>query len=252
MITRHHVALALLASLLLCNSFLFTTPHVVFILCAGTITGSLLPDIHMSRPKKNGLRTLAWALVQLPRKATSVFPYRLTVSCGLPVTGPADKRLTHSLFGILFLALCAGLLLCIPVSLVIPLWTGPALLFVAGLSLGLGLHLTEDLCTRKGIFPFFPFSQEKIAGSIRPCDRADPRIAWFHVQHALALLILLALNGTGILAPSLAFPAGVAGFAACQGLMIYSADVRILQDPAPAGMAQPVEMPLPGRREFGN
>lgn len=252
MITRHHVALALLACLILCSSFLLFSPLSVVILCAGTVTGSLLPDIHMSRPKKNGLRTLAWALVQLPRKAASVFLYRLAVWCGLPGTDPADKRLTHSLFGILFLALCASLILCIPVYLVIPSWTGNALLFVAGLSLGLGLHLAEDLCTRKGIFPFFPFGQERIAGSIRPCDRADLRIAWFHFEHALALLILLGLNGAGLLPPSLAFPAGVVGFAACQGIMVYSADVRILRDPAPAGMAQPVEMPLPGHRESGN
>jgi hypothetical protein len=252
MITRHHVALALFSSLILCSPFLFIAPLAVFILCAGTVTGALLPDIHMTRPKKAGLRTLAWGLVQIPRKVTSVFLYRFSVSCGLIVASPADKRFTHSLFGLLFLAACADLILFIPVYLVIPPWTGDAVLFLAGLSLGLVLHLTEDLCTRKGIFPFFPFGQEKIAGSIRPCDPADPRIAWFHVQHVLVLLVLLVLNGTGLLVPSLAFPAGVAGFAACQGIMIYSADVRILRDPAPAALAPPADMPLSGHREFRN
>jgi hypothetical protein len=252
MITRHHVALAFLSSLILCSPFLFIAPLAVFILCAGTITGALLPDIHMTRPKKAGLRTLAWGLVQIPRKASSVFLYRLSVLCRFTVTSPADKRLTHSLFGILFFAVCACLILCVPVYLVIPSWTGDTVLFVAGLSLGLVLHLSEDLCTRKGIFPFFPFGQEKIAGSIRPCDRADPRIAWFHIQHVLVLLVLLVLSGTGLLVQSLAFPAGVAGLAACEGFMIYSADVEVVRNPAPAGLAPPADMPLPGHREFRN
>ena len=252
MITRHHVALAFLSSLILCSPFLFISPLAVFIICAGTVTGALLPDIHMTRPKKAGLLTLAWGLVQIPRKASSVFLYRLTVLYSITVTSPADKRLMHSLFGILFLAVCACLILCVPVSLVIPLLTGDTVLFVGGLSLGLVFHLTEDLCTRKGIFPFFPFGQEKIAGSIRPCDPADTRIVWFHVQHVLVLIVLLVLSSTGLLEHSLAFPAGIAGLAACKGIMIYSADVEIVRTPVPASLAPPADIPLPEHREFRN
>lgn len=54
----------------------------------------------------------------------------------------------------------------------------------------MSLHLIQDLCTRKGITPLFPFSEMEVSGSIRPCDRYDPRIFRFHVQHFIAACLI--------------------------------------------------------------
>ncbi|ABS55406.1 membrane-bound metal-dependent hydrolase [Methanoregula boonei 6A8] len=248
MITRHHFALALICSLILFSSFLFTRPIIAFLVCTGTCIGSLLPDIHMSRPKKTGPRTLAWALVQLPRKACAWILYRIYAALELPVTDPTDKRLTHSLPGILFITLSSGLLLLIPAYIISPANTIDGIIFLFGLFLGMIFHLIEDLCTRKGIFPFFPLSQTQIAGSIRPCDHEDHRIRWFHVLHGGVLLILLILDGTGILVPALAFPAGLAGLAICLGIMVYLSDVTVRQASSPGARVQPAAVQGTGRR----
>jgi UDP-N-acetylmuramyl pentapeptide phosphotransferase/UDP-N-acetylglucosamine-1-phosphate transferase len=163
---------------------------------------------------------------------------------GFPVKEPADKRLTHSLPGILFMGGSAVLLLFIPVLLVFPAYTTEAGLFMCGLFLGMGLHLAEDLCTRKGISPFFPFSQVMIAGSIRPCDRTDPRIGWYHLQHGAVLLAILACEGYGILSPALALPISFAGIAACLGFMVYSSDITVRQE---AGTSGRVTVPSPAQ-----
>ncbi|MFY9749750.1 MAG: metal-dependent hydrolase [Methanoregula sp.] len=235
MITRHHIALALICALIVCSSFVFKNPLLVIIFCFGTCIGAILPDIHMSRPKKFVFRTLAWLVVQLPRQLCAPVLCRISACTGYPATGPSDKRLTHSIPGILFITACAGLFLYVPAISVDRAVAGDVALFLAGLLLGMGLHLAEDLCTRKGIFPFFPFSREKIAGSIRPCDETDPRISWYHIQHGSILLLLLFLESTGIIAPALALPVSLAGLTACLGIMVYFSDVAIRKDPGPAG-----------------
>jgi membrane-bound metal-dependent hydrolase YbcI (DUF457 family) len=80
---------------------------------------------------------------------------------------PNDNRLTHSIFGIISLFLVPSAMILIPVSV---LMDRAAIVisaaFLGGLPLGLILHLAEDLCTHKGISPFFPFSTRQFAGCI--------------------------------------------------------------------------------------
>ena len=239
MITRHHIVLAILCALITCSSFLFTSSISVLIICAGTGVGAFLPDIHMSRPKKVSLLVPAWIAVQIPRQICIALIGRIYTGLGYPVEDPADKRLTHSLPGILFIGVCAVVVLSPLVLLAPPAMAGGTVLFLCGLLFGMGLHLAEDLCTRKGIFPLFPFSTTKVAGSIRPCDFSDPRITRFHIQHAMVLILILAVDASGILPPFLLVPASFFGIILCVCAMIGTSEVTLRHDPGTAGRAVP-------------
>ena len=156
MITRHHLALALICALIVFSPLIFSNPLIVAIIGAGTCLGAILPDIHMSRPKHFSLRTLAWGVVQIPKILCALALGRIYARWGDPISDPSDKRLTHSLPGVLFIATCASVFLYIPALLANSAYAGYIGLFLGGIFLGMGLHLAEDLCTRKGIFPFFP------------------------------------------------------------------------------------------------
>ncbi|MGA2104990.1 metal-dependent hydrolase [Methanoregula sp.] len=234
MITRHHLALALICALIVFSPLIFSNPLIVAIIGAGTCLGAILPDIHMSRPKHFSLRTLAWGVVQIPKILCALALGRIYARWGDPISDPSDKRLTHSLPGVLFIATCASVFLYIPALLANSAYAGYIGLFLGGIFLGMGLHLAEDLCTRKGIFPFFPFSVMKVAGSIRPCDQKDSRITRYHIQGCVVLGILILVENSGLIPPDLVFLISITGLAACLGIMIYSSDVTINQDPAPA------------------
>ncbi|HVP95940.1 metal-dependent hydrolase [Methanoregula sp.] len=247
MITRHHIVLALLCALIASSSLLFSSPVSVIIISAGTGIGSFLPDIHMSRPRRSLFLVPAWLIVQIPRQFCISILCRIYAALGYPVEDPADKRLTHSLPGILFIGLCAAMVLSPLVLLAPPAAAGGTVLFLCGLFLGMGLHLSEDLCTRKGIFPLFPFSPAKVAGSIRPCDTADPRITWYHLLHVLVLIFVLVMDTSSILPPFLLVPVSIAGVVLCAGTMIVSSDVTFREDPGMAGRVVPSLSQSPDR-----
>jgi hypothetical protein len=244
MITRHHMALALMCALILCSAFFLSNPPMMGLVVAGTCIGVLLPDIHMSRPKHLTLRTVAWLIVQYPRQICAPLLCRIYAYTRHPVPDRSDKRLTHSLPGVLFISACTGTLVFIPVYATGSVIAGPAAIFVSGIILGMGLHLAEDLCTRKGIFPFFPFSPWIVAGSIRPCDRTDPRIARYHIQHCTVLLVFFGLESMGILAHALFLPLSIAGVGICLGTMVYFSEVSIRQN---SGLSGDVKVPLPAK-----
>jgi len=227
MITRHHVVLALICSLIIGGAIAGFDPVLVFIMATGTVIGVLLPDIQMSRPKKTCFRTIAWHIVQAGKIAC------IPLMCGsyramLGITiEPDDKRLTHSLPGVAWYFVILAGILCAPVLIFnLPLPVG-LLVFLGGLFLGLVLHLIEDLCTRKGISVFFPFSEHRIKGSIRPCDLGDPRIRRFQIQHCSILVILFVFLATGTWPAGVLIASGFAGFSVCIGSMILQSDVRI-------------------------
>ena len=236
MITRHHMALALMCALIICSSFFLSDPLMMALVIAGTCIGVLLPDIHMTRPKHTSFRTVAWLIVQFPRRICAPVLCRIYAHTRHPVSDPADKRLIHSIPGVLFVFVCTCALVYIPTyatgSASI---TGSAAAFLGGILLGMGLHLVEDLCTRKGIFPFFPFSPWTIAGSIRPCDKTDPRIAQYHIQHCTVLLVFFGLDSLGILATALFLPLSIAGLGICLGSMVYFSEVSIRHNPVVTG-----------------
>ena len=233
MITRHHMALGLMCALIVCSSFFLSEPLPMIMVISGTCTGVFLPDIHMTRPKRFTFRTLAWLIVQFPRRICAPIICRIYAHTRHPVLDPADKRLTHSIPGVLFIFAFASAFLYIPARLINGTLAGLIALFAGGVLLGMGLHLTEDLCTRKGIFPFFPFSSWTVAGSIRPCDRTDPRIARYHIQHCAVLIVLFWLESEGILAPALFLPVSVAGISFCLITMVYFSEVSLRQDHGP-------------------
>ncbi len=244
MITRHHIALALMCALILCSAFFLSNPLMMVLVIAGTCIGALLPDIHMTRPNHLTFRTLAWLIVQFPRRICAPLLCRIYAHIRHPVPDPSDKRLTHSIPGVLFIGACMWTLVYIPVNAAGSVLTVPAAIFMSGVLLGMGLHLTEDLCTRKGIFPFFPFSPWTVAGSIRPCDRTDPRIARYHIQHCTVLLVFVGLESLGILAHALFLPLSIAGVGICLGMMVYFSEVSIRQN---SGLVGDVKVPSPSK-----
>src|SRR5208337_3537019 len=138
-----------------------------------------------------------------------------------PVPDPADKRMTHSLPGVLFIFVFTGAFLSIPALLV-----------------------DRALAGWIAIFPFFPFSSRAVAGSIRPCDRTDPRIARYHIQHGTVLIVLFWLASEGVLAPALFLPLSVAGIGICLGTMVYFSEVSVRRD---SGLAGIIKAPSPAK-----
>ena len=146
----------------------------------------------MKRPKKSNLLMIAWGIVQAGRLIC------IPVMCILYrrffkiIAETDDKRLTHSIPGVfLYFTILAGIAYIpvfffknyIPVTLLMGL--------LGGILLGMFLHLAEDLCTRKGISPFYPLNNIRIFGSIRPCDVLDNRILRFHIYHGSILFLFL-------------------------------------------------------------
>jgi hypothetical protein len=229
MITRHHLSLTLLCTLILCCAFFPGDLILAALVITGALAGSILPDIQMKKPSRPRSLTIAWYVTRFT--AIICVPF-MRMMYGPYLQGrfdPSDKRLTHSLPGIAFIFLYVALILFIPAGI---LGKTPASSLagyvLGGAGLGLALHLVTDMCTRKGISPFFPFSTLRLKGSIRPCDIRNHRIAYFHMAAGLILSGMIALivadpDGAGLLVP-----AGLAGFFAFMGIMILCSGIRMV------------------------
>ena len=228
MITRHHVALAIFCTLILCGALVPSDPVLILVICLGACTGAILPDIQMKKPQGVQIRTLAWMVTRFSSVlCTPVLCWLYHVLSGRSFD-PGDKRLTHSFPGVFFLWLVLAAFLLVPACILMrsaTMYLPVALL--CGVMLGMILHLIEDLCTRKGITPLFPFSSTKISGSIRPCDTTDRRIAQFHFYHCSAAGIILGFqflgNGQGVSS----VPVCLFALGSCLGMMVWSSDVSI-------------------------
>ena len=192
MITRHHVALTILCTLILCSALVSSAPVVILAVCTGGCIGAILPDIQMKRPQRLRIRSFAWMVSRFTCIVVTPLICRLYHSLGRQLCDPRDKRLTHSVPGILFLWTVLAIVLLGPVFIFInciALYLSVA--FLSGVMFGMALHLIEDMCTRKGITPLFPFSTTTVSDSIRPCDLTDRRIAQFHFYHYSVAGIIL-------------------------------------------------------------
>jgi hypothetical protein len=236
MITRHHVSLGLGSMAILYFPLFFTNPWVIAAVSAGVCTGVLLPDIHMKKPTRSRWLYAAWFVVQLFKK-TAVRLYLVICRNVFRVRPDAeDKRLTHSIPGLIYLTALVG----IPILLAERAFPGSAVvgitkIVLAGLIIGLLLHFVEDICTKKGMSPFFPFSESfRVSGSIRPCNKDDMRIRLFHVHIAVVIAGILALYCCGLCPASLEWPLSIGAFAVCTFLMIRHSEVKVtcLSDPA--------------------
>ena len=192
---------------------------------SGALAGTLLPDIQMKKPSRFRALTLAYYVTRFTDRVSvplmrAIYGLILRDRCG-----PADKRLTHSIPGIFCIFLSVAAFIVIPAVVVGYTATGiPVLAFLASLALGLGLHMVLDLCTRKGVFPFFPFSPLRIKGSIRPCDTTDHRIRDFQISGLVILAAVLVLAGPS--AAGMVFPAGILGFGAFIGIMVMVSGIH--------------------------
>jgi hypothetical protein len=222
MITRHHLILTMACTLLVGSVLLSSEPVGIGAALTGAFAGAILPDIQMRRPRRPGLLTGAWLITRFTGMICVPAMHSVYSKILTPSPDREDKRLTHSLPGIGFIFIVAAGIILIPVFV---LGNGPlfslSLVLLSGLIFGLGLHLVEDLCTMKGISPFFPLTASTISGSIRPCNPADTRIARFQAQHATALGIFLALHATGLLPAPLLLPMCISGLGALLWWMIH-------------------------------
>jgi hypothetical protein len=228
MLTRHHVVLGLLCCFIPSSAIAESDPFLAILVIIGSGIGLILPDIHMKRPKTSMLRTVAWWIVQTGKWICLPVMCRVYRRLVKTACEPDDKRLTHSIPGIFFyFSIYSGfayvLLLLFKNYIPVPMVMG----FLGGLLTGMLLHLAEDLCTRKGIAPIYPFDDTKIVGSIRPCDVLDNRILRYHIYHGTVLFFfLLFLSAAHWPAFELA-AVSTLGIGICIISMGYKSDVRI-------------------------
>ena len=233
MITRHHIALTVMCTLILCSALVPGSPILILVICLGAGIGAILPDIQMKKPQHFQIRTFAWVITLFGSIICTPLICRFYRYLTGFTAGTRDKRLTHSVPGIVFLWIILAVFLLIPASLLVNragLDTSAA--FLGGVMFGLILHLIEDLCTRKGITPLFPFSTARISGSIRPCDTIDRRIAQFHYYYFSVAGIILGFQYLGAWQATSGMPICLFGLGSCLGMMIWFSDAEITpEDP---------------------
>jgi len=220
-----------MCTLILCSALVPASPILILIICLGAGIGSLLPDIQMKKPQCFQIRTFAWIVTRFGSSTyTPVICRVYYVMYGL-TQKPGDKRLTHSIPGILSLWAILATFRLIPSFILMGNATvGFPAAFLGGVMMGLILHLVEDLCTKKGITPFFPFSTTRISGSIRPCNTSDRRIAQFHYYDCSVAGIILGFQYLGMWQGFSVIPVCLFGLSSCLGLMIWSSDIEISND----------------------
>jgi len=228
MITRQHLLLVLLCSVILSSALVDYDPALAFLLAIGACIGAIIPDIQMKRPKNNPLRTIAWLIAQVGRWiCTPVICMFYRGIFGIDCN-PGDKWLTHSFPGLILNLGILSAIVSVPVFVFrdeIPVIL--VLGFLAGLLFGMILHLAEDCCCRKGIALFYPFNDTRVYGSIRPCDVIDRRITGFYVYHATVLFFFLLIQSAVHASFSEMIAFGIFSISLCVGSMIWQSEVRI-------------------------
>ena len=227
MITRHHVMLVLICSMILTSVIVKFAPFLAVMVTIGAGLGSVLPDVQMKRPKESPLRMIAWRIVQAGRQICMPVICIMYERILKTPAKPDDKRLTHSIIGASLYVMILAVIAYVPFFLFpheIPGYLVMGLL--AGLLLGILLHVAEDLCCRRGVLLFYPFSDLMIYGSIRPCDFLDRRITGFHVYHATVLFFFLIFLDAFPLPVFGTIAVGMLSIGICILSMILQSEVR--------------------------
>jgi hypothetical protein len=228
MITRHHLILVLMCTLILGIAFYPSDSILLGMLAAGSCAGAVLPDIHMKKPKRNDLRIIAFYISRFTVIFCSPVLIRLCQAVNGMSLSPSDKRLSHSVPGIIIIGGMVAGISVVPVFLFRLAPVSPLLVaLVAGVLAGLTFHLIQDSCTRKGFSPLFPFCAVKISGSIRPCDRADTRIPKYQVYHCSMTAVIFVLHPAEVLPQSASLLLSLSALIFCISMMVWFSNVRI-------------------------
>jgi hypothetical protein len=231
-IIRHHVGLALCSVIILYFPLIATDPEILIAIAAGTFVGVVLPDIHMKKPHLHKGLFFPWVIVMILKK-TLLQPYLwICRKLSSQNIGTEDKRLTHSLPGLFFITLVSACLICL-IILVFPFSQGtyPLEIFLSGIVIGFILHFLEDICTKKGVMLLFPCNDRfRISGSIRPCERSDHRILYFHAYLIGTVALLFLLYYTGACPRYLEWPVSIVALVICTTVMMHGSDVRITRN----------------------
>jgi hypothetical protein len=204
MITRHHLTLVLICTLILGVAIYPSDIIQLSMFAAGSCAGAVLPDIHMKKPKRTNLRTIAFYISRFTVLFCSPVLIRLCHAVNGMSLSPSDKRLSHSVPGIFIIGSMVG-----------------------GVLAGLAFHLIEDSCTRKGFSPLFPFSAVKISGTIRPCDKTDSRIMQYHFHHCSMIITIFGFHFVGVWPQSISLLLSLVGLCSCLAMMVWFSNLRI-------------------------
>jgi membrane-bound metal-dependent hydrolase YbcI (DUF457 family) len=235
MITRHHITLSLLCVLTLAVAGVPGNPWQAGIFLAGAICGSMLPDIHMKKPSRPRFLTVAYYITRFSEHACMPVMKWLSEKLLKTPVASGEKRAAHSLAGLVFIAATIGvmaiIMVVIPGHPIDPVIAGT---FFFGVVLGLLLHMIADMCTKKGIAPFYPFSNIQLSGTIRPCNPDDWRIAGYHAGLCIVLIVLVTLTNGGY-PGTIRIMAAFIGLVACIGAMLYCSHVRVTRGESSSG-----------------
>ena len=241
MITRHHISLAIGSITILYFPLIVIHPFVLFTMGAGVCVGVVVPDIQMKKPSRIRAIYFAWAIIQIFKMTIlSLFVILYRIVPGISAD-PGDKRLTHSLPGLFYMAGLTGIVIFCSTWMFSASYPVHYMrIFLAGIIIGLILHFLEDICTKKGLCLFYPFSKScRISGSIRPCNTSDRRIRLFHYQAGIIIIALIFADYSGLCPPDLKWPLSISAMVFCTALMLYHAEVRItLPDSLESGVCQ--------------
>jgi membrane-bound metal-dependent hydrolase YbcI (DUF457 family) len=229
MITRHHISLACGSTLILYLPLIFGNPLLLPVVIVGVCIGAVVPDIQMKQPRQFTALSPAWLLVQIFKRTVLRFYILFCVSILDMRPAAEDKRITHSLPGLLFLTSCiaSGIFFIMRIFPFSP-EMHYVRVFSAGIIVGLLLHFIEDICTKKGLCLMYPFNETyRISGSIRPCNTGDLRIRDFHILTVVAIVSILLLYCTGICPENLKWPVSIGTMVACTAMKLHHSEIRM-------------------------
>jgi hypothetical protein len=228
MITRHHLTLVLICTLILGVAIYPSDIIQLSMFAAGSCAGAVLPDIHMKKPKRTNLRTIAFYISRFTVLFCSPVLIRLCHAVNGMSLSPSDKRLSHSVPGIFIIGSMVAGFFIVPFLIFSEIQVLTLLFpFVGGVLAGLAFHLIEDSCTRKGFSPLFPFSAVKISGTIRPCDKTDSRIMQYHFHHCSMIITIFGFHFVGVWPQSISLLLSLVGLCSCLAMMVWFSNLRI-------------------------
>lgn len=196
MLSRDHIALSVLSSLVLFGWLFFQNPLFLIAISFGAFIGCLLPDTDLPRSKIDHMKGIPGFLGIITKYilnplVVTIFEWILKKNIDR-----SHRGITHTIYGILTYSLlieAVGLLFL----LVFGVWgllVGFSL-FVCGLIFGGVLHLMEDSCTKTGILPFYPLNENrKYFGNISTYDSNDMRPKFYSFLLLVVLIILVIIQ----------------------------------------------------------
>lgn len=208
MLGRHHVLLSAATAVFVSAPVVPVNPLAVIVFVVAVAIGSLLPDADspdaaIFHTEVRGLRGSRGEVLNAIGPLLPVFGYTTRYLVYRPAVIVADRLFTtrtveakhraflHSLLGAGTITIVLGVYL---VAILLLLGTLPLRylgLFLAGIFLGVILHLVQDSCTKSGIRWAYPFESWRLRGRLRTTARSQDTV------HQRQFVSVLSAGGLG-------------------------------------------------------